>query len=57
MWLKWKVVSVYLGIVLISAPDRCTVRKESTMGIEIALGTPPDTPRYCMSSGSLFLYV
>jgi hypothetical protein len=44
-WLKWKLVSVYLGIVLISAQDRCTVCKESTMGMEIALGTPPDTPR------------
>jgi hypothetical protein len=44
-WVKWKLVSVFLGIVLILAQDGCMVCKESTTGMEIALDTPPDTPR------------
>jgi hypothetical protein len=40
MWVKWKLVSVHLDIVLISAQYRCTVCNESTTGMEIALGTP-----------------
>jgi hypothetical protein len=43
--------------VLISAQDRCTVCDESTTGMEIALGTADGTPRKCISSGSLFLFV
>jgi hypothetical protein len=34
-----------LEIVLMSAQDRCTVCDNSTMGMEIALGTPVGTPR------------
>jgi hypothetical protein len=44
-WVKWKLVLVHLEIVLMSAQDRCMVCNESTMGIEIALSTPPGTPR------------
>jgi hypothetical protein len=35
----WKVVSVYLEIVLISMQDRCTVCTEHTIGSKIILGT------------------
>jgi hypothetical protein len=45
MWVKWKLVSVRLEIVLISAQDRLMVCDESTMGTKIALSTPPSTPR------------
>jgi hypothetical protein len=44
-WVKWKLVSLCLEIMLISAQDRCTVCDESTTGIEIALGAPDGTPR------------
>jgi hypothetical protein len=40
MWVKWKLVSVRLEIVLISAQDRGTVCAECTTGLEIILGTP-----------------
>jgi hypothetical protein len=33
------------GDSLISAQDRCTVCAESTMGMELALGTPDGTSR------------
>jgi hypothetical protein len=39
MWLKWKLDSVYLQIVLILTQDRCTVCVESTIGSEIILDT------------------
>jgi hypothetical protein len=45
MWVKCKLVSVYLEIVLITAPDGCMVCAECTMGVEIILGTPDGTPR------------
>ena len=45
MRLKWKLVSVYLEIVLILAQDRCTVCTESTTGMDIDLGTPDGNPR------------
>jgi hypothetical protein len=44
-WVKWKLISVYFEIVLISAQDRCTVCDESTTGMEITLGTLDGTPR------------
>jgi hypothetical protein len=42
---KFKLVSVYLEIVLISAQDRCTVCDEHTIVLKIVLGTPDGTPR------------
>jgi len=44
-WVKWKLISVHLEIVLISMPDRCTVSAKCTMGMQIILGTPDGTPR------------
>jgi hypothetical protein len=43
--MKWKLISVCLEKVLISAQDRCTVCDESTTGMEITLGTPDGTLR------------
>ena len=34
-WLKWKLVSVHLEIVLILTQDRYTVCAECTIGLEI----------------------
>jgi hypothetical protein len=45
MYVKWKLVSVCLDIVLVSAQDRCTVCAERSIGMEIFLGTPEGTPR------------
>ena len=42
--LKWKLVSVYLEIVLLPVQDRCMVCTRSTIGSEIVLNTP-DGPR------------
>ena len=39
MYVKWKLVSVRLEIVLVLAQDRCTVYAECISGMEIALGT------------------
>ena len=44
MWVRWKLVSICLEILLISAQDRCPVCAESTMAQEIDLGTPDGTP-------------
>jgi hypothetical protein len=49
-----EVLSFRLEIVLMSALDGCTVCTECTMGMEIILGTPDATPRWLVSSGSLF---
>ena len=38
--LKWKLVSVHLGIVLILTQDRCTVCAEHTIVSEIILDAP-----------------
>ena len=43
IWVKWKLVSVCLEIVLISAQDRCTICAECTTGMEIVLGVPDGT--------------
>jgi hypothetical protein len=40
MWVKWKVISVHLEIVLISVQDRCMVCAEHTIGLEIILTHP-----------------
>jgi hypothetical protein len=45
MSIKWKLILVYLDIVLISTQDRCTVCAECNMGMEIILGTTDGTPR------------
>ena len=45
MWVKWKLVLVYLEIVLISAQVRCKVYVERTIGSEIILDTFDGTPR------------
>jgi hypothetical protein len=45
-WINWKLVLVYLEIVLILTQDRGTVCGERTMGSEIVLDTPDGTPRY-----------
>ena len=44
-WVKWRLVSVQLEIVLVSTQDRCTVCAECTMGSEISLYAPDGTPR------------
>jgi hypothetical protein len=41
---KWKLVSVHLEIVLVSAQERCTVCAERTIGMEIILGATDGTP-------------
>jgi hypothetical protein len=45
MRLKWKLVSVRLEIVLILTQDRCIVYAKSTIGSEIILDAPDETPR------------
>jgi hypothetical protein len=40
MYVKWKLVSVCLQIVLVSAQDRCTICAERTIGSEIILTHP-----------------
>jgi hypothetical protein len=44
-WVIWNLVSVCLGIVLLSVQYRCTVCAECTIGLEIVLDAPDDTPR------------
>jgi hypothetical protein len=38
--LKWKLVLIYLEIVLILTQDRCIIYAEYTIGPEIILDTP-----------------
>jgi hypothetical protein len=45
MWVKWKLVSICLEIVLILSQARCIVCAEYTTGMEIILGTPVGTHR------------
>jgi hypothetical protein len=42
-------------IVLILVQDRCTVCTEHTIGSEIVLHTPDETPRLCVS-GRIFFH-
>ena len=42
---KWKLILVYLEIVLILTQDRCTVCDEGNIGSEIVLDAPDGTPR------------
>jgi hypothetical protein len=41
----WKLVLVYLKIVLILTQDRCTVCTKRIIGLEIILDAPDGTPR------------
>jgi hypothetical protein len=43
-WLKWKLGSVHLGIVLLLMHDWCTVCVKRTVGSEIVLEAPDGTP-------------
>jgi hypothetical protein len=45
MYVKWKLVSVCLEIVLVSSQDRCTVCAKGIIGLEIILDAPDGTPR------------
>jgi hypothetical protein len=42
--LKWKLDSVRLQIVLILTHDTCTVCAKRTIGLEIVLDAPDETP-------------
>jgi hypothetical protein len=42
---KWKLILVHLEIVLILTLERCTVCAEHTIGSEIILHAPDETPR------------
>jgi hypothetical protein len=44
MWVEWKLVLIYLNIMLILTQDTCTVCAERTIGSKIILDTPDDTP-------------
>jgi hypothetical protein len=44
-WVRLKLLSVHLEIVLISTQDRCMVCTEHAIGSEIILDTPNGTPR------------
>jgi hypothetical protein len=44
-WVKWNLVSIRLETVLVSVQYRCTVCAEYTIGSEIVLDAPDDTPR------------
>jgi hypothetical protein len=41
----WNLVLVRLETVLVSVQDRCMVCTKRTIGSEIVLGAPNDTPR------------
>jgi hypothetical protein len=45
MWVVWNLILVHLEIVLVSVQDRCTVCAKHTVGSEIFLDAPDDTPR------------
>jgi hypothetical protein len=44
-WVMWSLVSVCLETVLVSVQYRCTVCAKCTIGSEIVLDAPDDTPR------------
>jgi hypothetical protein len=44
-WVLWNLVSVRLETVLVSVQYRCIVCAERTIGSEIILDAPDDTPR------------
>jgi hypothetical protein len=53
-WVMWSLVLVCLEIELVSVQYGCTVCAEPTIGSEIVLDAPNDSPRSRGSSGSLF---
>jgi hypothetical protein len=44
-WVMWNLISVNFETVLVSVQYRCTVCTERTIGSEIVLDRPDDTPR------------
>jgi hypothetical protein len=44
-WVMWNLLLVRLETVLVSVQYRCTVCAERTIGSEIILEAPDDTPR------------
>jgi hypothetical protein len=54
MTVKWKLVLVYLEIVVFLMQDRCTVYAKCTIGLEIILDAPDRTRRCCGSCGISF---
>jgi hypothetical protein len=44
-WVKWNPVLIHLETVLVLVQYRCTVCAERTIGSEIVLDAPDDTPR------------
>jgi hypothetical protein len=44
-WVMWNLISVHLEIVLVSMQYRSMVCAECTIGSEIILDAPDDTPR------------
>jgi hypothetical protein len=53
-WIMWNLVLVHLETMLVSMQYRCMVFAEHTIGSEIVLDEPDDTPRSRGSSGSMF---
>jgi hypothetical protein len=53
-WVMWNLISVRLEIELLSVQYGCTVCDECTIGSEMVLDAPDDTPRPRGSSASLF---
>jgi hypothetical protein len=44
-WVMWNLVLIHLETVLVSVQYTCTVSVKCTIGTEIVLDTPDDTPR------------
>jgi hypothetical protein len=44
-WVMWNLILVRLKTVLLSVQYRCTICAECTIGSEIVLDAPDDTPR------------
>jgi hypothetical protein len=44
-WVMWNLVSVHFETMLVSVQYRCTVCAEPTIGSEIVLDAPDESPR------------
>ena len=53
-WVMSNHVSIRLDTVLVSMQDRCLVCTKHTTGSEIILDAPDGTPRWRVSSGTMF---
>jgi hypothetical protein len=53
-WVMWKLISVRLQTVLLSAQGRCTICTEYSTRMEIFFVTPNGPPRWRGSNGSSF---